>query len=81
MQMFRSVKNTTTAIGWLMTSGHSLFGKHELRQIKHLIGDLEHPHIFTTMLASVRQYLIFLFQFVGTFNLIDFSQFNSFKYV
>jgi nitrous oxide reductase len=61
MQMFRLVKNTTTAIGWLMTSEHSWFGEHELRQIKHLMGDLGHPHIFTTILASASQYLIFSF--------------------
>jgi hypothetical protein len=59
MQMFRLVKNTATAIGWLMTLGHSWFGKHELRQIKHLMGDLGHPHIFTAMLAFVSQYLKF----------------------
>jgi hypothetical protein len=46
MQMFRLVRNTTTAIGWLTTPGHSAFDKHELRQIKHLMDDLGHPHIF-----------------------------------
>jgi hypothetical protein len=46
MQMFCLVKNTVTVIGWLTTPGHSWFGKHELRQIKHLMGDLGHPHIF-----------------------------------
>jgi hypothetical protein len=46
MQMFHLVKNTTSAISWLTTSGHSWFGKHELRQIKHLMGDLGHPDIF-----------------------------------
>jgi hypothetical protein len=59
--MFRLVRNTATTIGWLTTSGHSAFGKHELRQIKHLMGDLGHPYIFTTMLASTGQYLIFVF--------------------
>jgi hypothetical protein len=53
MQMFRLVKNTTTAIDWLMKPGHATFGNHELRQIKHLMGDLGHPYIFTSMLASV----------------------------
>jgi hypothetical protein len=52
MQMFRLVKNTATAIGWLTTHVHSWFGKYELRQIKHLMGDLGHQHIFTTMLVS-----------------------------
>jgi hypothetical protein len=52
MQMFRLVKNTTTAIDWLMKSGHAAFDKHELRQIKYLMGDLGHPYIFTSMLAS-----------------------------
>jgi hypothetical protein len=61
MQMFHLVKNTPTAIGWLTTPGHSWFDKHELRQIKHLMGKLGHPHIFTAMLASVGQYLIFPF--------------------
>jgi hypothetical protein len=61
MQMFRLVRNTTTAIGWLTTPGHSAFGKHELRQIKRLMGDLGHPHIFTAMLASAGQYINFLF--------------------
>jgi hypothetical protein len=59
MQMFRLVKNTATAIGWLTTPGHSWFDKHELRQIKHLMGDLGHPYIFTTMLAYPDQYLNF----------------------
>jgi hypothetical protein len=59
MQMFRLVKNTVTVIGWLTTCEHSLFGKYELRQIKHLMGDLGHPHIFTVMLASAGQYLNF----------------------
>jgi hypothetical protein len=61
MQMFRLVNNTATTIGWLTTPEHSWFGKHKLRQIKHLIGDLGYPHIFTAMLASACQYLIFLF--------------------
>jgi hypothetical protein len=47
--MFRLVKNTVIVIGWLATPGHSWFGKHELRQIKHLMGNLGHPHIFTAM--------------------------------
>jgi hypothetical protein len=59
MQMFCLVKNITTAIGWLTMTEHSRFGKHELRQIKHLMGDLGHPHIFTAMLASAGQYLNF----------------------
>jgi hypothetical protein len=50
MQMFRLVKNTTTAIDWLTKPGHSVFGKHELHQIKYLMGDLGHPHIFTSIL-------------------------------
>jgi hypothetical protein len=52
MQMFRLVKNTTTAIDWFTKPGHAAFGKHELRQIKYLMGDLGHPHIFTSILAS-----------------------------
>jgi hypothetical protein len=59
MQMFRLVKNTANAIGWLTTHGRSWFVKHELHQIKHLMGNLGHPHIFTVMLASAGQYLIF----------------------
>jgi hypothetical protein len=59
MQMFRLVKNTVTVIGWLTTSELSLFGKYELRKIKHLMDDLGHPHIFTVMLASAGQYLNF----------------------
>jgi hypothetical protein len=61
MQMFHLVRNTATAIGWLTMLGYSAFDKHELRQIKHLMGDLGHPHIFTVMLASAGQYLNFLF--------------------
>jgi hypothetical protein len=53
------VKNTATVIGWLTMPGHSWFGKHELRQIKHLMGDLGYPYIFTAMLTSAGQYLIF----------------------
>jgi hypothetical protein len=79
--MIYLVKNIATAIGWLTTPGHSWFDKHELRQIKHLIDDLGHPYILTTMLAYVGQFLFFPFQFIGIFNLINFSQFNSFKYV
>jgi hypothetical protein len=45
MQIFRLVMNTTIAIGWLMTSGHMWFDKHELRQIKNFMADLGHPHI------------------------------------
>jgi hypothetical protein len=56
MQMFHLVRNTVTAIGWLMMLGHSTFRKHELRQIKYLMGDLDHPHIFIAMLASARKY-------------------------
>jgi hypothetical protein len=59
--MFRLVKNTATAICWLTTPTYIRFGKHELRQIKYLMGDLGHPHIFTTILASAGQYLNFLF--------------------
>jgi hypothetical protein len=59
MQIFRLVKNTVTVIGWLTMLGHSWFGKHELRQINHLMGDLGHPYIFTAMLASTGQYLKF----------------------
>jgi hypothetical protein len=61
MQMFRLVKNTAATIGWLMTLRHSWFGKHELRQIKYLMGDLGHPNIFIAILASASQYLNFLF--------------------
>jgi hypothetical protein len=61
MQMFRLVNNTTIAIGWLTTPGHSWFGKHELCKIKHLMGDLGHPHIFTAILAYAGQYLKFKF--------------------
>jgi hypothetical protein len=61
MQMFRLVKNTATAIGWFTTLRHSWFGKHELCQIKHLMGDLGHPHIFTAILTSAGQHLNFLF--------------------
>jgi hypothetical protein len=61
MQMFRLVKNTATAIGWFTTLRHSWFGKHELCQIKHLMGDLGHPYIFTAILASAGQHLNFLF--------------------
>jgi hypothetical protein len=52
MQMFHLVKNTATAIAWLTTPGYSLFGKHELRQIKYLMGDLGHLYIFTAILPS-----------------------------
>jgi hypothetical protein len=55
--MFCLVKNTSIVIGWLNTSGHSRFDKHELRQIKHLMGDLGHLHIFTTAC----QYMYFFY--------------------
>jgi hypothetical protein len=61
MQMFCLVRNTATAIGWLTTPGHSAFGKHELCQIKYLMGDLGYPHIFTAMLTFAGPYLNFLF--------------------
>jgi hypothetical protein len=48
--MFRLMKNTATAIGWLTTSGHLAFDKHELCRINHLMGDLGHPYIFTAIL-------------------------------
>jgi hypothetical protein len=54
--MFYFVKTTTITIGWLTTSGHSWFDKHELRQIKYLMGDLGHPHIFIAMLTSAGQF-------------------------
>jgi hypothetical protein len=57
--MFRLMKNTATAIGWLTTSGHLAFDKHELCRINHLMGDLGHPYIFTAILASAGQYLKF----------------------
>jgi hypothetical protein len=53
------VKNAATAIGWLTTFGHSEFDKHELCQIKYLMGDLGHSYIFTVILASAGQYLNF----------------------
>jgi hypothetical protein len=59
MQMFCLVRNIDTAIGWLTRPEHSAFGKHELCQIKYLMGDLGHPQIFTVMLASTGQYLNF----------------------
>jgi hypothetical protein len=59
MQMFRFVKNIATAIDWLTKPKHVAFGKHELRQIKYLMGDLGHLHIFTSMLASA----VFFFNF------------------
>jgi hypothetical protein len=58
--MFRLVKNTVTVIGWLTMPEHSWFDKHELRQIKYLMGDLGHHHIFTTILASADQFLFIL---------------------
>jgi hypothetical protein len=61
MHMFHLVKNTTTDIGWLTTPRHSWFDKHELRQIKCLMGVLVHPHIFTVMLDSVGQFKIYPF--------------------
>jgi hypothetical protein len=59
--MFCLVKNIVTAIGWLTTPGYSWFNKHELRQIKHLMDDLGHPHIFTAILASAGQFKIYPF--------------------
>jgi hypothetical protein len=53
MQIFHFVKNTANTIGWPTTPGHSAFDKHELRQIKYLMGD------FTAMLASAGPYLNF----------------------
>jgi hypothetical protein len=67
MQMFHLVKNTVTAIGWLMIPEHSWFGKHELRQIKHLMGDLGHLYIFTVILAFAGQFKIYPFQLVVFF--------------
>jgi uncharacterized Zn-finger protein len=58
MQIFRLVRNTTTAIGWLTTPEHIWFGKHKLMQIKNFMADLGHPHIFTTILASTGQFKI-----------------------
>jgi hypothetical protein len=57
--MFRLVKNIATVICWLTTLGHLGFDKYELYQIKHLMSDLGHPHIFIAILASARQYLFF----------------------
>jgi hypothetical protein len=71
--MFRLVKNKVTVIGWFMTSGHSWLGKYKLRQIKYLMGDLGHPHIFTAMFASIGQFKIYPFQLVIIFYLINFS--------
>jgi hypothetical protein len=67
MQIFRLVRNTATVIGWLMTPGHIWFDKHELRQIKHLMDDLGHPHIFIAILVSASQFKIYLFQLVVIF--------------
>jgi hypothetical protein len=63
--MFHLVKKTT--ISWLTTPGHSWFDKHELRQIKHLIGDLGHHHIYTAMLACACQFKIYSFQLIVYF--------------
>jgi hypothetical protein len=60
--MFHLVKNTTTIIGWLTMFGYSWFGKHELRQTKHLMGNLRHPHIFIAMFSSAGQFKIYPFQ-------------------
>jgi hypothetical protein len=59
--MFRLVRNTSTAIGWLTLPKHSWFDKHELRQIKHLMGNLWYTHIFTAMFAFTSQFKIYLF--------------------
>jgi hypothetical protein len=40
---------------------------YELRQIKNLMDDLGHPHIFTAILASAGQFKIYPFQFVVIF--------------
>jgi hypothetical protein len=68
MQTFCLVRNTIIAIGWLMTSGHTWFGKHELRQIKNLIVDLGHSHIFTVardaLLRRFQNRTILLYYFV-----------------
>jgi hypothetical protein len=50
-----------------MTAEHTWFGKHELRQIKHLMGDLGYHHIFTAILASADQFKIYPFQLVVIF--------------
>jgi hypothetical protein len=68
MQIFRLVRNAVTAIGWLTTPRHTWFNKHELRQIKNLMVNLEHPYIFTTMLASTGQFKIYPFQLIVIFN-------------
>jgi hypothetical protein len=67
IQIFCLVSNTATVIGWLTTAEYIWFGKHELRQVKHLMGDLGHHHIFTTMLASADQFKIYPFQLVVIF--------------
>jgi hypothetical protein len=67
MQIFCLVNNTATAISWLTTPGHSWFDKHELGQIKHLMGDLRHLHIFTSVLAFVGQFKIYPFQLIVIF--------------
>jgi hypothetical protein len=61
MQIFRLVRNIAIVIGWLTMLGHTWFNKHELRQIKHLIGNLGHSHIFTVMLAYAGQFKIYPF--------------------
>jgi hypothetical protein len=71
--MFYLVRNTTIAIGWLTTPGHTWFNKHELRQIKYLMGNLGHHHIFTMMLVFAGQFKNYPFQLVVIFYLIDFS--------
>jgi hypothetical protein len=85
--MFHLVRNTTIVIGWLMTPGHTWFGKHELGQIKHLISDFGHPHIFTAILASTGQFKIYPFQLVVIFielilvNLIHLNMCNLIAWV
>jgi hypothetical protein len=76
MQIFRLVRITTIAIGWLTKSGHTWFDKHELWQIEHLMGDLRHSHIFTAMLASASQFKIYPFQFIVIFYLIYLNMYN-----
>jgi hypothetical protein len=67
------VRNMTIAIGWLTTSEHTWFDKHELRQIMNLIADLEHPYIFMAMLASTGEFNFCPILFVITLYCIDFT--------
>jgi hypothetical protein len=58
--MFRLVRYTTSAIGWVKTPqepGQLLFSKHELRIYQNLMADFNHEHIFTMTLASQVQFL------------------------